>query len=88
MNIKTVVASMQKSGGPMLGDVCNRCQKYRRVAITNQTLHDMIDTIHPVLHSIAPEERFSGRAYLALCPNCDAYALGAELADPFPYSGQ
>lgn len=85
MDTEAVIASMQKAGGPVLGELCGRCKQHHRVAVTNQTLGEMIDTIHPVLHSISKDDRYAGREYHAICPNCDAYALGANLAHPFPF---
>jgi len=63
---------------------CEQCNS-DKVIITRTTLKKMMAN-KPVLKSI-PEDIVNGNsATIAVCPECDQYALGAELIEPFPFT--
>lgn len=66
------------------GDPCPDCGT-EMVAITRETYNQMAETLHPGIHSI-PRSALKGTApLLPICPQCDAYALGIEMEEGFPF---
>jgi endogenous inhibitor of DNA gyrase (YacG/DUF329 family) len=66
------------------GDPCPICGG-EVVVITRETYRQMIEILQPGIRSI-PKSFLRGKApLLPICPQCDKYALGAELKEPFPF---
>jgi len=55
------------------------------VIIARKTFKKMMDN-KPVLKSIPEEIVNSSSDTIAVCPECDQYALGAGLTEPFPFT--
>jgi len=63
---------------------CEQCNS-DKVIITRNTLKKMMAN-KPVLKSI-PEDIVNGNSdTIAVCPECDMYALGTELTEAFPFT--
>lgn len=65
------------------GDICKECGT-ARVEISNATLQE-IQELRPNIHSIPKSVLTKGRDAYAICPGCDAYALGMEMVTGFPF---
>jgi len=66
------------------GKACSVCG-FERVEISNETLQSIIETLHPGIYSIPVTVIDKGRDSYAICPRCDAYALGIEMTEGFPF---
>ncbi|WP_394754784.1 hypothetical protein [Crenothrix sp.] len=74
---------MNESTYLKVGEKCERCGT-ERVEITHATLQKMQE-LRPNIRSIPYSIVNEGRDLYAICPSCDAYALGADLVQPFPF---
>jgi hypothetical protein len=79
-------AASKKTGTKQIkfGAACPVCQT-EIVKITRQTLKDIIEFLAPNFHSVS-QRRINGKsAYLPICPQCDADALGIDSSNSFPF---
>ena len=67
------------------GALCRKCGT-ERVEINHSTLEQITAEINPSFNSIPRHVIASGRDVYAVCPKCDAYALGIELTAGFPFT--
>ncbi|WP_172591168.1 hypothetical protein [Shewanella xiamenensis] len=67
-----------------VGDSCKECGT-PRVDISHQTLLEILE-LRPSIKSIPESVLAKGKDFYAICPNCDAYALGMELTTGFPFT--
>lgn len=67
-----------------VGKVCSTCGM-ERVEISNETLQNILNTLRPAIYSIPASVVNKGMDYYAVCPRCDAYALGVEMTEGFPF---
>lgn len=65
-----------------VGDSCKKCST-PRVEISHQTLLEILE-LRPSIKSIPGSVLAKGKDFYAICPRCDAYALGMELIIGFP----
>jgi hypothetical protein len=66
------------------GDPCSICGT-EMVAITRETYNQIVETLHPTIYSIPRAALKRTAPLLPICPRCDAYALGAEMVEGFPF---
>jgi len=67
-----------------VGDSCKVCST-PRVDISHQTLLEILE-LSPSIKSIPQSVLAKGKDFYAICPCCDAYALGIELTTGFPFT--
>ncbi|MCU7985592.1 hypothetical protein [Shewanella sp. SW24] len=67
-----------------VGDSCKVCST-PRVDISHQTLLEILE-LRPSIKSIQESVLAKGKDFYAICPSCDAYALGMELTTGFPFT--
>lgn len=73
------------TGKPLkAGDPCPACGT-EMVAITRETYGKIVETLRPAIHSIPRAALKKSTPLLPICPQCDAYALGAEMVEGFPF---
>ncbi|MCJ8501362.1 hypothetical protein [Desulfatitalea alkaliphila] len=78
-NDKTATGKQVRFGEP-----CPICET-EIVKIKRETLQHIIDFLAPKFHSVS-QRRIKGKsAFIPICPECDAYALGIEFAKGFPF---
>lgn len=66
------------------GDCCSICGT-ELVELAHETLQESIRTFKPNIKSIPPSVLREHRDSYAICPQCDAYALGSEMTNGFPF---
>jgi hypothetical protein len=67
--------------------LCKKCGE-EIVFISYATLKEIINTLHPTLKSPDCFQLTKGKDVYQICPACDAYALGQELTEGFPFTDQ
>ncbi|WP_429885649.1 hypothetical protein [Geoalkalibacter halelectricus] len=66
-----------------VGDPCTDCGR-DVVEITSATLRDILKN-RPVLKSLSDKEVKRRKPAYLICPACDAYALGIEMEQGYPF---
>lgn len=71
--------------GSLVGSACPHCG-FTRVRVTRETLARLLDEIRPALHSLPQDALRRKCESYAICPRCDAYALGIEKEVGYPFT--
>ena len=66
------------------GDKCPECE-FEMVEITRDTYKQIMDVMKPRIYSIPNSIQKSESATLPICPKCDAYSLGIDSLEGFPF---
>ena len=66
------------------GDSCPVCGQ-EMVEISAENLKRSRELLRPTIHSIPAELLKEKRSWYPICPQCDEYALGADMVEGIPF---
>lgn len=74
------------SAAQTVGEPCPNCGK-KVVEVSRETMQEILKN-KPAFKSISPQEAKRRKSSYLLCPQCDAYALGIEMIEGYPFKDE